>query len=46
MITGVLLFAGVLDAGGVEHEDDGPGLQLKFIATTPIGALGPDGELG
>ena len=43
--TGVLLCAGGLDAGGL-HLLDGPGTQLKFIPTTPIGTLGPDGELG
>ena len=43
--TGVLLFAGGLDAGGL-HLLDGAGTQSKFIPTTPIGTLGPDGELG
>ena len=44
--TGVLLCAGGVDAGGVEHVDDGAGTQLKFIPTTPMGTFGPDGELG
>lgn len=43
--TGVLLFPGVLDAGGL-HLFCGAGTQSKFIPTTPIGTLGPDGELG
>ena len=43
--TGVLLFDGGLDAGGL-HLLDGAGTQSKFIPTTPIGTLGPDGELG
>ena len=43
--TGVLLCAGELDAGGL-HLLDGAGTQSKFIPTTPIGTLGPDGELG
>lgn len=43
--TGVLLFTGGLDAGGL-HLLDGAGTQSKFIPTTPIGTLGPDGELG
>ena len=43
--TGVLLVAGAVDPGGL-HVLDGPGTQLKFIPTTPIGTLGPDGELG
>ena len=42
--TGVLLCAGGLDAGGVQL-DDGAGVHSKFIPTTPIGTLGPDGEL-
>ena len=53
--TGVLLIAGALDAGGLDageldagglHLLVGPGTQLKFMPTTPIGTLGPDGELG
>ena len=48
--TGVLLFGGALDAGaldaGGEHLFGGAGTQSKFIPTTPIGTLGPDGELG
>ena len=43
--TGVLLCTGGLDEGGL-HLLDGAGLQSKFIPTTPIGTLGPDGELG
>ena len=39
------LDAGTLDAGGLQ-ELCGPGTQLKLIPTTPIGTLGPDGELG
>ena len=31
---------------GGEQLDDGPGVHSKFISTTPIGTLGPDGELG
>ena len=47
-ITGELLWAGGLDAGGEggEQLDDGAGTQLKSIPTTPIGAFGPEGELG
>lgn len=37
--------AGALEAGGV-HVLDVPGTQLNCIPTTPIGTLGPDGELG
>ena len=46
--TGVLLAVGGLDAGGAGglHLLDGAGTQSKFIPTTPIGTLGPDGELG
>ena len=44
--NGVLILAGALDAGGVEQLDDGPGVHSKFIPTTPMGTLGPDGELG
>ena len=43
--TVVLLCAGAVDAGGL-HLLDGAGTQLKPIPTTPIGTLGPDGELG
>ena len=48
--TGVLLFGGALDAGaldaGGEHLFGGAGTQSKFIPTTPIGTLGPEGEVG
>ena len=42
-IIAALLVAGVL---GGEQVDDCPGVHSKFIPTTPIGTLGPDGELG
>ena len=43
--TGELLCTGALDAGA-EQLDDGPGTQAKFIPTTPMAAVGPEGELG
>lgn len=39
------LDTGALEAGWV-HVLDVPGTQLNCIPTTPIGTLGPDGELG